>query len=168
MSRVLEQIHDQRDGKRRVTVTVAHDRLRIGSDALRLSVTSSHGGYLYVAMLGSDGQALYLLFPNQLDASNAIEGGQTIALPRNNWQVAAAGPPGKDKLLVLVADRPRDLPALRGGKAGPFVQPLTDAQGRSRLQWLLGTNARLDAAGACAGSECSDAFGSALVSVEEY
>jgi hypothetical protein len=165
---VLEQIHEQRDSKRTVAVTGLRDRLRIGADALRFTVTSSHGGQLYVAMLGSDGQTLYLLFPNALDAGNAIRAGEALTLPRAHWTVGAGGPPGTDRLLVLVADGPRDLPALRGGLAGPFVQPLTDAHGRAQLQWLLGTNARQDAAGGCAGSACSDAFGSALINVEEY
>jgi hypothetical protein len=68
---------------------------------------------------------------------------------------------------VLVTDGPRDLPAVRGNQAGPFVQPLTDAQGRSQLQWMLGTNARQEAARGCA-KGCSDAFGSTIVDIEEY
>ena len=92
--------------------------------------------------------------------------GQTLTLPRPNWTLAAGGPAGTDTLLVLVADGPRDLAALRGDRAGPFVQPLTDAQGRAQLPWLLGTNSRQGAG--CAGVACSDAFGSALLSVEEY
>ena len=166
MSRVLEQIHEQRDGKRSVTVRPTRERLRIGTDVLAFGVTSSHSGQVYVAMLGSDGQTLYLLFPNRLDTANTIKAGETLALPRANWNIAAGGPPGTDKLLVIVADGPRDLPALAGGQAGPFVMPLTDARGRAQLQWLMGTNARQGAA--CKDSGCSDAFGSALVGIEEY
>ena len=168
MSRVLEQIHEQRDSKRVVSVKLERDRLRIGAGALRFSVTSSHAGQVYVAMLGSDGKTLSLLFPNDLDTANGIRAGETLSLPRARWAVDAGGPPGIDRLLVLVADGPRDLPALRGAKAGPFVQPLTDAQGRAQLQWLLGTNARQAGGAACVGGACSDAFGSALVTVEEY
>ena len=168
MSRVLEQIHQQRAGKRSVAVRATRQRLRIGGDALSFSVTSSHAGQVYVAMLGSDGQTLYLLFPNRLDAGNTIEAGETLTLPRASWQISAGGPPGTDKLLVLVTDGPRDLPALHGAPVGPFVRPLTDAQGRSQLQWLLGTSARQGSSGACTGTACSDAFGSALISVEEY
>ena len=60
---------------------------------------------------------------------------------------------------MLVADGPRDLPALRARPAGPFVEALTDAEGRARLQWLLGTSSARSG---------SDAFGAALVRVEEY
>ena len=166
MSRVLAQIHEQRDSKRGVSVRPTRERLHIGTDALGFSVTSSHAGQVYVAMLGSDGQTLYLLFPNRLDTANSIQAGETLNLPRTNWNITAGGPPGTDKLLVIVADGPRDLPALAGAKAGPFVQPLTDAQGRAQLQWLMGTNAR--SGSACSGSACSDAFGAALVDIEEY
>ncbi len=166
MSRVLAQIQEQRDGKRSVGVRLTHDRLRIGTDALAFSVTSSHAGQVYAALLGSDGQTLYLLFPNRLDADNSIRAGETLNLPRANWNITAGGPPGIDKLLVIIADGPRDLPALAGARAGPFVQPLTDAQGRAQLQWLMGTNAR--SGSACSGGACSDAFGAALLDIEEY
>lgn len=52
----------------------------------------------------------------------------------------------------MVTDTARDLSALAGAAAGPFTQPLTDAAGRAQLQWLLS----------------SDAFGSALLTVQEY
>ena len=169
LRRMLGQIHEQRDNKRSVVVLPTRERLRIGADALGFSVRSSHAGHVYVALLGSDGQTLTLLFPNGLDAANTMGAGDTLMLPRPNWTLTAGGPPGTDTLLVLVADGPRDLAALRGGKAGPFVQPLTDAQGRAQLPWLLSTNARQAAvAGGCAAAACSDAFGSALVTIEEY
>ena len=169
LRRMLGQIHEQRDNKRSVVVLPTRERLRIGADALGFSVRSSHAGHVYVALLGSDGQTLTLLFPNALDAANTIGAGDTLTLPRPHWTLAAGGPPGTDTLLVLVADGPRDLSALRGGKAGPFVQPLTDAQGRAQLPWLLGTNARQAVGGGgCAVAACSDAFGSALVTIEEY
>ena len=169
LRRMLGQIHEQRDNKRSVVVLPTRERLRIGADALGFSVRSSHAGHVYVALLGSDGQTLTLLFPNALDAANTIGAGDTLTLPRPHWTLAAGGPPGTDTLLVLVADGPRDLSALRGGKAGPFVQPLTDAQGRAQLPWLLGTNARQAVGGGgCAAAPCSDAFGSAVVTIEEY
>ena len=166
LRRLLGQIHDQRDSKRSVVVSATRERLRIGADGLGFSVRSSHAGAVYVALLGSDGQTLTLLFPNALDTANTIGAGETLTLPRPNWTVTAGGPPGIDTLLVLVAEGPRDLGALRGGRAGPFVQPLTDAQGRARLPWLLGTNLRQGAG--CVDGACSDAFGSALLSIEEY
>lgn len=86
-----------------------------------------------------------------------------MLLPRQRWRVTAGGPPGHDTLLVMVADGARDLSALGGGSVGPFVRPLTDAAGRTRLQWLLGQRA----GAACRGLGCSDSFGSALLMLEE-
>ena len=169
LARVLEQIHGQRDSKRSVTVTASPQRLRIGADALGLRISSSHPGHVHVAMLGSDGETLYLLFPNALDGANRIEAGETLTLPRSRWSVTAGGPPGADRLLVMVSDGPRDLAALKGSAAGPFVKALTDAQGRAQLQWLMGTSSQpKNTAGPGCGSACSDAFGAALLSVEEY
>jgi hypothetical protein len=164
---VLEHLHAQRDSKRRVEVKAVAERLRIGADELDFSVTSSHDGYVHVAMLGSDRKSLYLLFPNDLDGRNRIAAGESMLLPRAGWRIAAAGPAGNDTLLVMVTDGPRDLGALVGGRAGPFAKPLTDADGRARLQWLLGNNA-LGGPGGCQGSGCSDAFGSALLTIEEH
>ena len=161
---VLEQIHAQRDTKRSVVVTPTKDALRIGVDSLEFSVQSSHSGHVYVALLGSDRESLVLLFPNALDVRNRIGAGETLVLPRAAWRIKPDGPPGRNTVLVLVADGPRDLSLLGADKAGPFTKPLIDAQGRSRLQWLLGTNAA--AQGGCS-SGCSDAFGSALVGIEE-
>jgi hypothetical protein len=170
MARVLEQIHEQRDGSRTVQVGIAPQRLAIGNGTLALRISSSHAGHVYIAMLGSDGESLYLLFPNDKDDSNLIGAGETLTLPRPSWQVSAGGPPGLDRLLVIVSDGPRDLAALGGSKAGPFVKALTDAQGRTQLQRLLGhrTPPRSTSIEACAEGACSDAFGSALVSVQEY
>jgi len=170
---VMSQIHAQRDTKRKVSVTTASDRLAIGVDSLDFAVTSNEPGYVYVAMLGSDRQSLYLLFPNELDQANRIERNTTMLLPRDKWRLKASGPAGTDQLLVMVADGPRDLTSLRGGRAGPFSKPLTDSQGLARLQWLLGTsvssgaNCRVDA-GLKKDAVCSDAFGSALVTVQEH
>jgi hypothetical protein len=164
---VLEQIHAQRDSKRRVAVTLASNALRIGADALDFSVTSSHDGYVYLALLGSDRKSLYLLFPNDLDSHNHIAVGESLLLPRAGWRIAAGGPKGKDTLLVMDTNGPRDLRALAGGRAGPFAKPLTDAKGRTQLQWMLGQQSPEGATG-CHGPGCSEAFGSSLVTVEEY
>ncbi len=164
---VLDHLHAQRDTKRRVVVSHTADRLRIGADRLDFSISSSHDGYVYVFMLGSDEQSLVQLFPNTLDGSNRIAVGETMLLPRANWQLTAAGPRGTDRVLVMVTDGPRDLVMLGGTQVGPFVKPLTDPDGRSRLQSLLVSNPNAGKA-VCAGAGCSDAFGSALFSVEEY
>jgi hypothetical protein len=169
---VLGQIHAQRDTKRRVGVTTTSDQLKIGVDSLDFALTSNEPGYVYVAMLGSDKRSLYLLFPNELDQANRIERNTTMLLPRDKWRIQASGPAGTDQLLVMVSDGPRDLSSLRGGRAGPFSKPLTDTQGLAQLQWLLGTSTSSNASCGVdsqskAGAGCSDAFGSALITLHE-
>jgi hypothetical protein len=169
----LRQMFEQRDAKRRVQVTLSRDRLKIGQDAFDFAVQSDRTGYVYVALAGSDNKSVYMLFPNDLDKDNKIEAGQQLLLPRPSWRVKAGGPVGLDNLLIMVADAPRDLAALDGIKAGPFVTSLNDAQGRAQLGALL-TTASAGASQNCAGTAsrkkdalCSDAYGASMVSVEE-
>ena len=170
----LRQIHDQRDAKRRVQFTAANNRLKINQDALELTVQSDRPGYVYVAQVGSDSKSVYLLFPNDLDQDNKIEAGKALQLPRANWRVKAAGPPGVDNLLVMVTDGPRDLKPLEAVKAGPFVSSLNDAQGRSKLGALL-TTSNMVASEVCLNMAtrlnnplCSDAYGASMLKIEEF
>lgn len=160
---ILSQLHAQRDHKRELRVASSRSQLRIGLDPLDLSITSAQDGYVYVAMAGSDGRALTLLFPNELDRDNRIVKGQNLLLPRPQWQLTAAGPAGRDRLLVMVSDGPRDLAALQAaGREGPFVRTLLDAQNRARVQWLLGSRVA-----GCNSPPCGDAFAAALIDLEE-
>ncbi|RVT51129.1 DUF4384 domain-containing protein [Rubrivivax albus] len=137
---MLAQIAAQADSQRQVSVRAERAQLKIGSDALSLAVTSSHAGYVYIAMAGSDGHTT-LLFPNALDGQHRIGAGQTLVLPRPAWRLVAGGPPGTNRLLVAVTDRPRDLALLAGAPAGPFTQAQDDGDGRRRLQRLLADTA---------------------------
>lgn len=172
-AQALQQMLVQGDAKRVVKVVLGQDKLKIGHDTLNLAVKSDRDGYVYVAMAGSDNKSLYLLFPNDLDQDNHIAAGQTLLLPSPKWRVKASGPQGTDSLLVLVADAPRDFKALGKRKAGPFVLSLNDAAGRAQLGSLM-TASQFGASPVCtkAGSSrpkslCSDAYGAAMLSVEE-
>lgn len=172
---VLREIHQQRDGGRQLAIS-HRTRLRIDKDKLDLTLTSPQDGYLYIALAGSDNKSLYLLYPNALDADNAVKAGEAVKLPRKDWEIVAGGPAGTDTLLVMVTDSPRKLDTLKGETVGPFMQTLLDAQGKAQLQWLL-TNSATAGSQECAGPErtrnlqvtrrCSDAFASALLKIEE-
>ncbi|MES2257236.1 MAG: caspase family protein [Pseudomonadota bacterium] len=171
----LTDILAQSDPRRKVSVSAPSQLLRIGKDTLDLSVTSSHAGYVYLVLLGSDKQSYYMLFPNDRDRDNRIKAGETLKLPRPQWRITAQGPAGIDRMLVVVSESARDLSLLGDNKAGPFVYSLTDAGGRARLQWLLGTSAG-QASAECQGGaardaasaqRCSDAFGAALTEFTE-
>ncbi|MDD0815817.1 caspase family protein [Curvibacter sp. HBC28] len=172
-AQALRQLFDQRDGKRRVQLQLGKSTLRIGQDPLDLSIQSDRAGYVYVASAGSDNQSLVLLFPNDLDGNNRIEAGQQLLLPRPSWPIKAAGPAGKNSLLVVVTDGPRDLSTLGKAPGSPFARSLNDAQGRAQLGLLLGNSVSSSQAACPVGSSrplpatCSDAYGAAWATVEE-
>jgi hypothetical protein len=175
----INELMAQRDGRRKVDISLSRPVLQVGRDALDFRVTSSHAGHVYVGLLGSDQQSFYLLFPNDLDRDNQITAGQTLQLPRPNWRVTAGGPAGTNRMVVLVTESPRDAAALQGStgsdKAGPFVRTLTTPEGRSNIGWFLTSSANADKP-ECRPSTrrnlvvapvCSDAFGAAVVDVIE-
>lgn len=163
---ILAELHRQRDGGREVSASLRQSRLRIGIDALQLDVTPARDGHLYVALAGSDGQSLYLLYPNELASDNRVRAGQRISLPGAGWEIVAGGPPGPETLLVMVSDAPRDLTRLSRQAAGPFTKSLLDEAGRARLQWVLGNGTPAAGCGRPGAPSCSDAFGAALLQVE--
>jgi hypothetical protein len=163
---VLAELHSQRDGQRRVVATARKDRLTIGKDLMEFDVTPARDGYLYVALAGSDGTSMYLLYPNDLAQDNRVRAGQRVTLPGKSWEIVAGGPPGFETLLVMVTDAPRDLKGLAQEKSGPFMKTLLDGNGRARLQWILSNGTPAPGCGKAGAPSCSDAFGAALLNVQ--
>lgn len=171
----FRDIFNGRDDLRTVEIMLARDKLSIGKDRLSFSVRSSHTGYLYLLMAGSDGKTFDLLFPNKLDGNNFIQAGQNMQLPRATWELTAQGPRGKDHILAIVADAPRDLAKLPMVNAGLFSVVAANSGGKRGIQ--LVTSAPLPALrDECATPKqrtlavsraCSDAYGAALAAVEE-
>jgi hypothetical protein len=172
----LRDIYSQRDDRRIVTVSMAEPRVRIGRDKVEFTVSSSHPGYLYLLMVGSDGKAFDILFPNQLDRANQVEAGQPLRLPRSNWEVLAGGPPGTTQLLAIVADAPRDFSRLAMRPAGPFSILDANPVSTKDIQ-LVSTSSTTAASEECVdpvarrnltvARRCSNAFGAAMLAVEE-
>lgn len=165
---LLQELHSQRDGERGLVATTRKQRLKIGVDALEIDVTPQRDGYLYIAQAGSDGQSLYLLYPNELASDNKVRAGQRVALPGRNWELVAGGPAGTETLLVMVTDAPRDLSALAQEKSGPFMKTLLGGDGRARLQWILSNGTPGKDCGKPGAPSCSDAFGSSLLKVDTF
>jgi hypothetical protein len=138
----LKDIEAQRNPMRKLDIKLAKKTLKINQDYLVLQIKSSHDGYLYLVLLGSDKKSFYMLYPNKLDGNNRIQAGKTINLPNQSWQIKAAGPAGVDHILVLVADSERDLKtleALGADKNSPFVYALNNHSGRSAvINYLIG------------------------------
>ena len=157
----LKDIEQQRNPKRVVDVKVSKPAMKIGKDSLDLSIKSSHDGYIYMILLGSDAKSFYVLYPNGLDKNNAIKAGQTVRIPKPDWEVKAAGPVGTNNLLVMVSDSPRKLSTLTMAEptaAEPFTYALNDIGGRSALINFL-TSSGTDGK--------SESFGAKLVAIKE-
>lgn len=157
----LRDIFQQRNPKRVVDVNLSKDTLQIGKDSLDLRVKSSHDGYVYLIMLGSDAKSFYVLFPNGLDTDNRIRAKQTLRLPKPDWQVMAAGPAGTDHLLVMVSDSPRKLDGLIMAEPSALV-PFTYA-----LNTLGGKSALIDFLTGSGVNGLSESFGAKLLSIKE-
>lgn len=130
----LLDIYNSRDDRRSVSLQSAKSAFRIGKDEVGFTLTSSHAGYAYLLMVGSDGRSFDMLFPNRLDSANAIEAGQTLRLPRPSWQIRAAGPAGRNHLLAIVADSPREFAGIGMQPAGPFSMIAASADASRNLQ----------------------------------
>jgi len=171
----FRDIFNGRDDLRTVEILTARNRLKIGADRFSFSVRSTHAGYLYLLMAGSDGKTFDLLFPNKLDGDNYLQAGQLLQLPRPTWELTAQGPRGKDHILAIVADAPRDLAKLPVANTGPFSVVAATSGGKRGIQLVTGSPppALKDECAApkqrtlAISRACSDAYGAALATVEE-
>ena len=157
----LTDIEQQRDPRIVLDVKLSKSVLKIGKDALDLSIKSSHDGYIYLVLLGSDRKSFYVLYPNGLDKDNRIKAGQTRKLPRPDWQLEAAGPPGTDHLFVMVASSPRMIDRLamtEPSATNPFTFALNEIGGRAALINFLVHNKD---------GEGSERFGAKLLTLKE-
>ncbi|MGH8732197.1 MAG: caspase family protein, partial [Burkholderiales bacterium] len=140
----LRDIYSNRDDRRTVELKAAKPSFRIGVDDVDFTLTSSHAGFLYVLMVGSDGKTFDMLFPNQLDNNNAVQPGQSLRLPRANWMVKAGGPAGKNHLLAIVADSPRDFAKMGMVPAGPFSIVPASTSSSKDIQLVTQTSANAE------------------------
>lgn len=172
----LQDIYANRDDRRVVTLESSKPAFRIQKDFVEFTLTSSHPGHVYLLMVGSDGKSFDMLFPNQLDAQNQVQPGQPMKLPRASWEIKAGGPAGKNHLLAVVTDSPRDFSKLGMQPAGPFSMVSASPVSSKDIQ-LVTASAPAAAAGECAEppakralvvqQRCSSAYGAAMMVLEE-
>ncbi len=165
---MLDRVAQYRDSAHQVDVRIDQSRLIIGKDSFRFRIRSAQGGYVYVLMQGTN-QELNLLFPNVLDRNNQLKAGQELVLPSAKWTMLAAGPPGKNHLVAMVSDQPRDFSVAGLQAAGSFNE---FSVATLQQQFLLnpGTANTLAGVAKCADSAaaCSTAYGAAQFTIEEY
>jgi serine/threonine protein kinase len=153
--------------ERSVTVSAEQARVRIKRDRIYFNVTSSHAGYVYVHMLGTEPGNFFLLFPNTIDKNNRIKAGETLKLPRKAWPIQAIGPAGLDQFVVMVSDSPRDFSGADGVQGDPFLD-FSAARSGKALQSYTGATPLFAGAPKCAKpADCSPLYGASMFSVEE-
>lgn len=162
----LDAVHAGADPARQVTVKVDNDRVRIGQDKLRFSVTSSHAGYVYVHMVGTNRADFHMLFPNGYDGENRIAAGATLALPRPSWPIEAGGPAGTDHFVVMVSEAPRDFQAAGLAESKPFAA-FPVARAAELLRAHTGAAPLFAGVPACAAAPCPQAYGAASFTIDE-
>ena len=172
----LADIYNRRDDRRRVELSLAKPALKINKDKFEFTLSSSHPGYVYLLMVGSDGKTFDMIFPNRLDKNNFIQVGQSLKLPRTDWEIVAQGPVGKNQLLAIVADAPREFGSAGLKPAGPFSMIEASPASAKDIQLVSGASAYSGSAECTEDTrkrtlavqkKCSNAFGAALVTVEE-
>jgi len=166
LAAALQDIVDHANARFGVGVTLRKSRLTIGKDTLNYRVTSNVPGHVYVYL--SDQTRLSLLFPDEFDRDNRIRALIPLDLPRRGPPLVALGPAGTSTLLVVVSSESRDLAAggLRSTQDGGEDFDLAAVE----AEWAAtrGSGRRLLGKVNCpGGSTCDEAYGAALVHVDE-
>jgi len=163
---MLLRLLDARSPSIEVRAVSSAASMRIGRDELRFAVATNVSGYVYVLLAGTDANHLYLLFPNASDNNNQITANATLLLPRPEWRVYAGGPPGVNRVLVLVSPRPRDFAPAGLRLSEPFSEfsqtALHAAIARNGPAALAGSAECIQGA-----TNCDTAFGAAMFEVLE-
>jgi serine/threonine protein kinase len=163
----LDQLYDRRAPDRAVTVDLEKTEVKIGKGKLTFRVQSEKSGFLYILMVGTDKNHIYLLFPNALDRNNQVLGGKGISLPRPGWAMTAGGPPGINHFVAMVSDHPRDFSKVDLTKAGAFSE-FSPAKVESLLGSGTGDSPVLAGTPICkVNADCSSAYGAAKFSIAE-
>ena len=171
----FNNIFEGRDDKRLVELLASKTTLKINQDRLDFKITSRESGFLYLLMAGSDGKTYDILFPNKLDPDNRIKAGETIELPRSNWRLLAGGPEGKNTVLAIVSNTPRDFSSLRGQSVGPFSVLEVNAIASKDIQLVSLSSPKAESQGCgevakrnlVIAQECSNSYGAAKIEILE-
>ena len=129
--------------------------LAAGQDALRLSVTTSEAGYLYIVGHRAGSDELVLLHPASLNAAQRIDAHSATQVVPSAWH-AAASSPGAWRLAVWLARHPRDF-----ARAGWHMKGRTIVRGFGREAAPAPAAAAVWGAAACepGAAPCDNAYG---------
>ena len=173
---VLKDIYANRDDRRLVRLSTDQPAYKVKLDRVRFTLQSSHSGYVYLLMVGSDGKHFDLLFPNKKDNRNIIQADEIWTLPRPHWAIRAGGPAGTNHLLALVSDTPRDFSELGMRPVGPFSVVGASPSSARDIQLVTAGSSQAESSECSLSAEqrtlniadaCSDAYGADLIGLIE-
>lgn len=102
--KVLDEIYQNRDPTHIVNVAIEKEVLRIGKDLLRLKISSTKPGYVYIFVIGTDrDSSFYRIFLSE-DKENYIN---TTSPLEAKYEMM--GPPGESHYIVIVSEYKRNL-----------------------------------------------------------
>ncbi len=166
----LEAIFNARDRDHAITISMNKPQVLIDKDLLNFTIHSAKSGYIYILAVGTNQSDFLLLFPNAKDKNNHINANQFIELPRKDWRMIAAGPPGVNHFVAIVSNQPRSFSHISTQHSGIFEffsleQPERLAQSdKETLPFFAGK-------ATCNQGElttpCLGIYGAALFSIEE-
>lgn len=160
----LMEIFNQSNGKLAPVVKPNKAMLRINHDSLELYIKADKPGWLYVFAAGTDDKHLNLLFPNAVDQAHRIEAKQNLTVPRAHWKLAARGPQGINR--VMVVQTPSPLPAVlfTGQGQGDFLFIANKSATRAKLAQALSASTE---SGCAQADECIRGYGATLMDITE-
>ncbi len=165
--KMLTDIVAGRDAQYEVEAKVASNKVKIGKDDLRFTVRSSKPGYVYVLMLDTERQHLYLMFPNAGDRNNKIAAGKAMSVPSASSKWTAQGPAGLDQFVVMVSDSPRDFKAAGWQLGDPIGEFSMDVVRRGFETKSAGSALLVGEVTCAANARCSGSYGAASFAIEE-
>ena len=129
---LLEDIRSRADPSFNVELRLSSSRLRTNVDFLDFTVQGNRSGYLYLLYVAPGSNEITVLFPNDIDKDNRIEGGRAQRYPRPGWAIRSQHTGNDGQLLAVIADTPQDFTS-GAMRAGPFATAAASARVATRL-----------------------------------
>ncbi|MDB5801554.1 MAG: serine/threonine protein kinase [Rhodocyclales bacterium] len=142
----------------------------LGSDTLRLSLSSNTAGHLYLFLWDKAEDKLYRLFPNDTDTDNSLSAGKTFSVPRTQlttpWAYAARTPQGDWQVLAVVSERERSFATAGTGKEAGMPVTIRSAL-EARFTHGASYEALIGDAVCKTGEACTDHYGASTATISE-
>ncbi len=166
----LEAIFNARDRDHAITISMNKPQVLINKDLLNFTIHSAKSGYVYILAVGTNQSDFLLLFPNAKDKNNYINANQLLELPRKEWKMIAAGPPGVNHFVAIVSNQPRSFSHANTRPLGIFEifsldQPRRLLQSNKEASPFFAGKATCDQGEST--TPCLGIYGAALFSIEE-